>query len=410
MIASLSHLPTPAPRRIALHVKPAAERALKQGHPWLFDQAITRQSHEGQPGDLAVVYDSRNRFLAVGLYDPASPIRVKVLQTQHPADIGTDWFHQTLTRAIALREPLLDSDTTGYRLVHGENDGLPGLVIDRYDTTLVIKLYSAAWLPHLRALLAALGDAIYAERWVLRLARTVGQPYDLRDGMILRGSPLNGPLTFMENGLLFTADVVHGHKTGFFFDQRDNREMAGRLAQGRTVLDVFAYVGAFAVYCARGGAKSILALDVSEPALQTARRLYTLNVRQGRIPDVPLETLAGEALRTLSDMTRQRRHFEMVIIDPPTFASSEADVPAALRAYRQLAELGAQLLAPTGVLVMASCSSRVSAEQFYATIIPAATAHRPDLAEIARTGHALDHPIGFAEGAYLKCWFAREEF
>jgi 23S rRNA (cytosine1962-C5)-methyltransferase len=175
------------------------------------------------------------------------------------------------------------------------------------------------------------------------------------------------------------------------------------------VLDVFAYVGAFAVYCAHGGASHITSVDSSAPALAAAKQLYALNLRQGRIPQVPFETLTGDAFTLLKDMVRQRRHFDMVIIDPPSFASSESDVPGALRAYRQLAELGAQLLAPGGVFVMASCSSRVSEQQFFETILPAAAAHRPYLDEIARTYHALDHPIGFAEGAYLKCWFARDE-
>ena len=409
MTVLLSHLPSPAARRIAVHLKPAAERAVKQGHPWVFDQAIVRQSHEGQAGDLAVVYDQKNRFLAVGLYDPASPIRIKVLQARRPAEINADWFRERLQAAAKLREPLHDSDTNGYRLVHGENDGLPALVVDRYDTTLVIKLYSAAWLPHLRAVLAALEQVIYAERWVLRLSRTVGRPFGLQDGTILKGPPLNAPVVFQENGLLFTADVLHGHKTGFFFDQRENRVLAGRLAKGRTVLDVFAYVGAFAIYCAHGGANHITSVDSSAPALAAAKQLYALNLRQGRIPQVPFETLTGDAFTLLKDMARQRRQFDMVIIDPPSFASSESDVPGALRAYRQLAELGAQLLAPGGVFVMASCSSRVSEQQFFETILPAAAAHRPYLNEIARTYHALDHPIGFAEGAYLKCWFARDE-
>ncbi|MFQ3674422.1 MAG: class I SAM-dependent rRNA methyltransferase, partial [Aggregatilineales bacterium] len=280
----LSQLPAPSARRVAIHLKPAAERAVKQAHPWVFEQGVTRQSHEGQAGDLAVIYDQKNRFLAVGLYDPTSPIRVKVLQTKHPAEINADWFRERLQEAINLRAPLLDSDTNGYRLVHGENDGLPGLVIDRYDTTLVIKLYTAAWLPHLRTVLAALEQVVYAERWVLRLARTVGQPHGLQDGMVLKGTPLKAPLAFQENGLLFTADVIRGHKTGFFFDQRDNRALAGKLAQGRTVLDVFAYVGSFAVYCARGGASHITSVDISAPALETAKQLYALNMRQGRIP------------------------------------------------------------------------------------------------------------------------------
>ena len=279
-----------------------------------------------------------------------------------------------------------------------------------YDDTLVIKIYSTAWLPHLKSLLTALESVFLAERWVLRLARNVGQPFGLKDGMILRGTPLTESLTFEENGLLFLADVVHGHKTGFFFDQRDNRALAGTLAKDRTVLDVFAYVGAFALYCAQGGAKSILGVDISDPALTTAKQIYALNADKGRIGDVPFETMTGDAFKIMFGMVRQRRQYDMVIIDPPSFASSESDVAGALHAYGQLAEMGAQLLAPGGVFVMASCSSRVSAQEFFGTIIPSAHSVRPDLEEITQTEHALDHPIGFPEGAYLKCWFARDEF
>lgn len=408
MNTSLAQLPIFAPKRLALHVKPAAERAIKQGHPWLFDQGITKQSQEGAAGDLAVIYDSKNRFLAVGLYDPDSPIRVKLLQFRAPADINTAWFQAKLADAIALREPLLDSSTTGYRLVHGENDGLPGVILDRYNDTLVLKLYSAAWLPHLRNLLAAMGEVTYAQRWVLRLSRTMGTPYGLKDGMMLKGDLPTAPIRFIENDLAFTADVIAGHKTGFFFDQRDNRALAGKLAQGRAVLDVFAYTGAFALYCAQGGAASVVGLDISEPALLVAQATFALNRQEGRIGKAAFEPLVGDAFKLMNTLKRQRQQYDMVIIDPPNFTKGESDIPGALNAYQNLVELGLELLAPQGVFVMASCSSRVSADAFFETIVPLAMRLRPQLFEIHRTGHALDHPVGFPEGSYLKCWFARE--
>jgi 23S rRNA (cytosine1962-C5)-methyltransferase len=391
---------------VAIHLKPAAERAVKQGHPWVFDQGITRKSHEGATGDLAVLYDHRNRFLGVGLYDAQSPVRVKVLQSGQPAEINAEWFAQTLREALALRDPLRDTDTTGYRLVNGESDSLPALIVDRYADTLVIKVYSLAWMPHLRTFLHALDDVYPAQRWVLRLARNVGAPHGLKDGMILKGSAPTGPVDFLENGLLFSADVQHGHKTGFFFDQRDNRALAGSLAAGRSVLDVFAYTGAFALYCAQGGARSVLAIDSSEPALAVARQAFNANVRAGRIARTTLDTQAADAFRAMSLMIRQRRRYDMVIIDPPSFAKSEAEVPGALRAYTQLAEMGLELLADEGVFVMASCSSRVRAEQFFDTIDKVAQRLRPDLDELHRTGHAVDHPATFPEALYLKCWFA----
>ncbi|HEX6383614.1 MAG TPA: hypothetical protein VF177_02985, partial [Anaerolineae bacterium] len=210
---TISAIPGPSEKRIALRITAAAERALRAGHPWLFDQAIQQQSHEGRPGDLAVVFDRKRRFLAVGLYDPESSIRVRVLEQGQPAAIDHDWFQSKVAAAVSLREPLRrQSDTTGYRLVHGENDGLPGLVIDRYDQTFVLKLYTAAWLSHLKNLLSALLAVAPAEHLLLRLSRTVQSQteylYGLTNGQVLFGADLEEALLFQENGLTFEVDPV----------------------------------------------------------------------------------------------------------------------------------------------------------------------------------------------------------
>ncbi len=250
---TLAPLPEPSQKRIALRVTPEAQRWIKLGHPWLFDQAIRTQSHAGAPGDLAVIFDDKNRFLAIGLYDPASPIRVRILQARTPAPIDRTWFEVRLSAALDRREPLHRAKhTTGYRLVHGENDGLPGFVVDRYADTLVVKLYTVAWMPHLREILGALDDLWSTERMVLRLSRAVqaAPPRHLgglRDGMILDGSPSRAALTFLENGLRFEVDPRRGQKTGFFLDQRDNRARLERVTRGARVLDAFAYTGGVAL-------------------------------------------------------------------------------------------------------------------------------------------------------------------
>ncbi len=282
---SLAHLPDPNTRRIALHISPAAERALRQGHPWIFDQAITEQSHAGSPGDLAVLFDDRRRFLAVGLYDPTSPIRVRILQSRQPAPINADWFKTRLETALRLRSPLIETPaeraTTGYRLVHGENDGLPGLVIDRYTGTLVLKLYTPAWIPHLKEFCPALAQVCPAERLILRLSRSLVKQTEflsgLTDGQVLSGAPMADPLVFQENGLFFEADPILGQKTGFFLDQRENRARVELLAKDRSILNVFAYTGGFSVYAARGGARQVVSVDISAPAMQTAIRNMALN-------------------------------------------------------------------------------------------------------------------------------------
>ena len=409
----LSHLPRPAKRNIAVHVTPAAERSLRAGHPWLYENSIRQQSVMGNSGDLAVIFDQKRRFLAIGLYDTDSPIRVKILQHLTPATIGQDFFHDKLQTAIQLRAQLRQTETTGYRLVHGENDGLPGLVLDRYGSVLVLKLYSAAWFAHLGDVLAAL-DAVYpAEIIVLRLSRAVqtGETFGLKDGMTIRGILSDSKVEFTENDLCLVADVVQGHKTGFFFDQRENRARVGKLAQGKTVLDVFSYNGGFSLYAAAGGATSVLSLDMSQPALEDARHIFKRNVDNLSVAACQHETMAADAFDGMQELEKSGRKFDLVIVDPPSFANKASQVDDALRAYRKLTNRALALVESGGTLVMASCSSRVAAEDFFATVHQAAQQSERKLHEIERTGHALDHPVveTFPEGRYLKCLFATVE-
>ncbi len=407
----LQELPVSSERRIALRVNAAAERAIRRGHPWLFARAVEHQSHGGAPGDLAVVFDRKGRFLAVGLYDPTAPIRVRLLHAGEPTTIDEAWFQRQIQAAVAQRQPLADDPlTTGYRLVHGENDGLPGLVIDRYGDTCVLKLDTPAWVPHLNAVLDGLATAVAPQRVVLRLSRSVQTLedglYGLKDGVVLAGEPLPGPVIFQENGLYFEADVRLGQKTGFFLDQRDNRARVEKLAGGRRVLNVFAYTGGFSLYAARGGAREVVSLDISQPALAAAARNFKLNRQDTAVAAAAHELLLGDAFRTLEQLRESRRQFDMVVIDPPSFARKKADVPQALAAYQRLVRLGLGVLRRDGVLVMASCTSRVAADAFFAAVHEAAVGVERPLQEIERTHHALDHPIRFREGAYLKCLFA----
>ncbi len=409
----LSAIPGCSDRRLAVRVTPEAQRALREGHPWLFEQAIVAQRGAGRPGDLTVIFDDNRRFLAIGLYDPTSPIRVRVLQHGQPAVIDRSWFSTRLAAAAQARAGLPESGTTGYRLAHGENDGLPGLVVDRYAETLVVKLYTAAWLPHLAAVCGALAEICPAERIVLRLSREVArQPehlYGLTDGMVLTGSALAGSVAFRENGLRFEADVAHGQKTGFFFDQRDNRARVERLAAERRVLNVFAYTGGFSLYAARGGASDILSMDASAPALAAAERNFALNQDAPAVAAARHRTLAADAFVALAALRGRGERFALVIVDPPALAKQISEIPAALAAYGRLTQLALGVLAPGGILVMASCSSRVAAPAFFAAVKQAAAQVRRPLHEIERTGHALDHPVRFSEGAYLKCLFAAVE-
>ena len=409
-LITLAQIPGPSEKRIALHVSPAAERAIQQGHPWVYESGITRQKGNGRAGDIAILFSRKNKFLAVGLYDPHGPIRVRVLHQGSPATIDGVWWQTQLAKVAQIREPLLHTKTNGYRLVHGENDGFPGLVIDRYANTYVLKLYTTAWVPHLRELVSGLVTITQPASIILRLNRSVtSQPeelFGLEDGDILLGEPLSKPVQFQENGLWFAADVVQGQKTGFFLDQRENRARVQALAAGKSVLNVFAYSGGFSLYAARGGATQVASLDISDPALQAATYNFTLNMANPTVAAATHELLLGDAFAHLEDLRRNGRFFDMVIIDPPSFAKKQAEVERALGAYRRLVRLGLAVLRPGGTFVMASCSSRVSADTFFELVLETASGEKRPLQEIERTRHALDHPITFPEAAYLKCLFA----
>jgi 23S rRNA (cytosine1962-C5)-methyltransferase len=402
-----TQLPKASEKRIAIHITPQAERAVKQGHPWLFDQAIRKQSHEGQTGDLAVVFDKKRRFLAIGLYDAQSPIRVRILQHHQPQSIDAQWFQDRVTRASQKRAHLLETATTGYRVIYGESDGLPALILDRYASVYVLKLYSSAWLLHLHDVVQSIQNVLDVQTLVLRMSRNMApqaQRYGLYDGQVLVGNTLTQTqIAFEEYGLHFMADVVHGHKTGYFFDQRENRQRIRNEAKGKTVLDVFAYSGGFSVYAAAGGATHVTSIDISEPALQQAQDNMQRNNHLKSIDICEHEVIAEDAFVALERLHRAGRQFDIVIVDPPAFAKRQSEVSRAYDAYRRLAELALPLLHKNGLWVSASCSSRVTAYDFKRIMDTALhqasrTARQQDM-----TSHAVDHPIGFPEAEYLKC-------
>jgi 23S rRNA (cytosine1962-C5)-methyltransferase len=406
----LPNLPRPGTRRIAVRVTADALRQIRGGSPWIYDRSITSVSHDGAPGDLAVVFDRSRSFAAIGLWDPASPLRVKLLHRGTPTTIDAAFWRRRIGDALDVRATLAaDPDTTAYRCVHGENDGLPGLVVDRYDRTLVVKLYSEVWFAHLAEVLPALLEALTPERVVLRLARTLGRrdTFGLADGDTVFGTPPEGPVLFRERGLVMEADVVHGHKTGHFLDQRDNRALVRSMASGAKVLDVFASTGGFSLAAAAGGAELVHLVDVSDPALRTAERNLAHNHHVRAVRSCTVRTTTGDAFAVLRQLAARDERYDLVILDPPSFAHNAAGVAGALRAYHRLTEAGVALVRPGGVLVQCSCSSRVGSEELATAMRDAAANARVELHEIRRTGHPIDHPIGFEQGAYLKAVYAR---
>ena len=391
-------------RRLPITLTAAGERALRGGHPWLFDGALQRIKGEGTAGDLAIVFShKKNRCIGVGLYDPTSPIRIRVLHGGGPATIDADFFAGKIAAAKATRQPLLATDTSGYRLLHGENDGLPGLVADVYDRVLVLKLYSPAWFPWLDTLQPLLAGAAGATTVVLRTARSVRATGRYRDGQVLEGALEEEEVIFREHGVRFYANPLRGHKTGFFLDHRANRRRVGELAEGKDVLDVFSYAGGFSVHALHGKAASVTSLDISGPALEQASRNVRLNFGSGAAHHL----LKADAFSALADLQRSGKAFDLVVVDPPSFAKKDREVAGALAAYRKVNSLALPLVAPGGWLVAASCSARVTAEDFFGVVAGVMQTSGRKFELVERTFHDVDHPIGFPEGAYLKSVYYR---
>ena len=401
------------PPSVTVRLTNSAERWVRKEHPWLYAESIRSQSREGAAGDLAVIFDRHRKLLALGLFDPDSPIRIRVLHRGSPRPIDREFFAERLRDAAALRAHLPAEDTTGYRIANGESDGLPGLVVDRYERTCVLKLYTAAWLPHLDEVLAAVTRELGPERVVLRLARSIAGACEeragLRDGDVLAGAPLDGPIVFRELGLALRCDPARGQKTGFFLDQRENRARVGARAAGKSVLDAFAYTGGFSLHAARGGAARVLSLDASLIALDEARANFARNRDVPAIARCAHEVAHGDAFDELARLRDARRRFDLVVLDPPALAHRKEDVAGALRAYARLGELGSSLLGRGAELVAASCSARVDADALAAALHAGAARAGRRLSELERHAHASDHPARFPESAYLKSLFLRVE-
>ena len=394
------------PKRLAIKLTAKGENYVQQGHPWVFSDSIVKINADAKTGDLAIIFGKRkNGIIGIGLYDADSPIRIKVIYSDgKPTQIDDAFFLRKIENAYQKRLPLLKTETTSYRLIFGENDEFPSLIADVYDSVLVVKLYSEIWLPYIKTILESLVKTSGCETVVMRLSRGLQQSssHNLKDGEVVYGTLENEVVEFIEHGVNFSANVIKGHKTGYFLDHRDNRRQVGLLSKNKMVLDVFSYAGGFSVHALANGAKEVTSLDISSQALEIA-------VQNGKLNDYPGKhfTLAGDAFKILEQLISEKKKFDVVVIDPPSFAKQQSEILLAKKKYAQLARLGEKLTAREGLLVLASCSSRVTATAFYDINEQTIKSTKRSFSVAQKTQHDIDHPIGFEEGAYLKCGYYR---
>jgi 23S rRNA (cytosine1962-C5)-methyltransferase len=383
-----------------LILKKGREKALKRRHPWIFSGAVEKAS--GKPGETLEVRDASGKVLGLAAYSPNSQIRARVWTFNPAEEVDAAFFRGRIQKALALREALpAAKHTNALRLVNGESDGLPGLVVDRYADVLVAQFLAAGverWRdPILDALVELSGCEAIFERSDAEVRKLEG--LEPRVGFA-RGNRNATRCPIIEYGLNFRVDVEQGQKTGFFLDQRENRQRVRALAAGREVLDGFSYTGGFSIAALAGGAKRVTALESSAPALEVAKENLAANpLDASRVEFVQADVFAH--LRKLRD---SGTHFDLIVLDPPKFAPSAAQVEKAARAYKDINLWALKLLSPGGLLATFSCSGGVSAELFQSIVAGAGLDAGADAKIIERFGAAADHPVAleFPEGEYLK--------
>ncbi len=382
-------------------------RHLRAGHPWVFRKAVERGPKGLAAGAIVDVVEA-GRFVARGYWDPHSAIAVRILTREAAEAVDADFWRRRLARAVALRSELVHG-TSGYRLVHGESDGLPGVIVDRYDRFAVLKLHSAGLTPHRGSIVEAVRAAVPEILGVYgrdEIPRDEEADDEKPQGRVLWGAEPPERIEIDEHGMKLLVDVRRGQKTGLFLDQRENRRLVRQLASGRSeALNCFSYTGGFSVAAALGGVRRVLSVDVDRDAIALARENFRLN----GVDPAGHAFEAGDAFDLLARCRREGRRFDLVVCDPPAFAKSQKAVEAAVAGYASLNRAALAVLEPRGLLVTASCSARVSAEQFYDAVREAAFKARVDLQLVHESRQPPDHPVSpqFREGRYLKCFVYR---
>lgn len=386
-------------------LKPKKAQPFIARHPWVFAGNIDRV--QGEPADGAEVdlHTSSEAFIARGLFNSQSKIRVRLYSWQTGESLDRDFFRERLARAIQLRDTLgVRGKDRGCRLVFSEGDGISGCTIDEYAGWLSLQITSLG-LAQRRELLADVLDELVKPRGIyLRTEKGIGklEGLELHDGL-LRGEIPPADLAIQESGLSFFVNLAEGQKTGFYHDQRDNRLAVARFASGRTVLDAFSYTGGFGLHAAKSGAKSVECVDVSEPALALGRR----NAERNGLKHVTFSR--ADVFKYLDALVGAGKRLGMIVLDPPKFARNRTSIPEAMGGYRHLLKQSIKLMEPGGFVAFCCCSGLISQEMLTELISQVAGEEHRDVQILERRGAAADHPVSAScpETAYLKCFVLR---
>jgi 23S rRNA (cytosine1962-C5)-methyltransferase len=375
-------------------------------HPWVFAGAVERVEGDPADGDEVDLVSHGGNFVARGLYNSQSKIRVRLYCWEPEVELDARFFRERLARAIDLRHQMLGLGGPGkaYRVAFSESDYLSGMVVDKYGDWLSVQ-FTALGLAKRRDTIAEVLVSLLNPRGIyLRTEKGIGK----LEGVELHDGPLWGErpppdLAVVENGLRFLVNLTEGQKTGYYLDQRDNRQAVARLCADRRVLDAFCYTGGFGLHAAKAGAKEVLGVDASEPALELARK----NAEANGVTNASFE--CADVFRHLADLAAIHRQFDVVILDPPKFARNRAAVPEALKGYRRLHQLALKLLGRDGILVSCCCTGLITQTDLEDVIAQVAVEGRRDLQILERRGPSADHPVAITcrESGYLKCVVSR---
>lgn len=382
-----------------LYVKKGFEKAIYDGHPWIYKNAIDRVRGDYGPGDLVEIKDWRGKFLGIGYINPASYISARIL-TRKKEDIDSRFWRKRLERALDFRKKLNIDALDAYRLVFSEADFMPGLIIDKFNDYLVMQILTLG--------MERLKEAIVGVIVDLLPVKGIYQKNDIAVRSI-EGLPMVDELLFgevpdeviiNENGVQFYVNISGGQKTGHYLDQRCNRALLNPISRGANVLDAFCYTGGFGLNAANFGAKSVLGIDASEDAVRIARRNAELN----KVSEI-CEYEVANVFDRLRELEEKGLQFDLVVLDPPAFAKNKRAVEGALKGYKEINLRAMKILRSSGFLLTCSCSHHISWDLFEGIILEAAKDAHKSLRVVARTGQPSDHPVlmGFDESLYLKC-------